>query len=214
MRYILRRLGFYLAALAAAVAINFLLPRSAARGSGSNHPGHLGGKLHPKAWQVVRAALGLSDAPLPQQFVTYLSHLFRGDFGISYTYFPAPVTKVIGNGLVWTLLLGIVSLIISFLPGKPDRDHRFLAERRVSGFRISSFTDPGRFLPGLLPGIDLAVCVWCETELAADQPCLHQQAGPWASILPFIKSVLDHWSCRVTAASCLPWADGRWACEM
>jgi peptide/nickel transport system permease protein len=117
LRYILRRLGFYLGALAVAITVNFFLPRLLPGDPASIILGTSAGKLSPADLKAVREALGLSDASLPQQFVTYLSHLFHGEFGISYSYFPAAVTKVIGTGLEWTLLLGFFSLLISFALG-------------------------------------------------------------------------------------------------
>ena len=138
MRYISRRLGFYLAALAAAVVINFLLPRLLPGDPAAIILGTSASKLSAADLEAVREALGLSDASLPQQFVTYLSHLFRGDLGISYSYFPAPVTQVIRTGLVWTLLLGSISLFIAFTLGTPDRDLRCLAEGRGSGLSCSA----------------------------------------------------------------------------
>jgi peptide/nickel transport system permease protein len=41
----------------------------------------------------------------------------RFDFGISFSSFPTPVTTVIGTGFVWTMLLGLTALIISFIVG-------------------------------------------------------------------------------------------------
>lgn len=119
MRYILRRLGFYVAAAVVATIVNFFLPRLLPGDPAAVILGNLSGtgKMTEANLQAAREALGLSDAPLPQQFITYLGHLFRGDFGISYMYFPTPVTKVIMIGLVWTLLLGFTSLIISFVLG-------------------------------------------------------------------------------------------------
>lgn len=117
MRYILRRLGFYLAALAVAITINFFLPRLLPGDPATIILGTSAGKLSNEDLVRVREALGLTNAPLIQQFGTYLVHLSQGDFGRSYTYFPAPVTKVISNGLVWTLLLGSISLILSFFLG-------------------------------------------------------------------------------------------------
>jgi peptide/nickel transport system permease protein len=117
VRYILRRLGFYLAALLVALTINFFLPRLLPGDPAAIILGTSAGKLSPGDLQRVREALGLSDAPLIQQFVTYISHLVRGDFGISYTYFPAPVTKVIATGLGWTLLLGTIALLLAFILG-------------------------------------------------------------------------------------------------
>jgi peptide/nickel transport system permease protein len=43
--------------------------------------------------------------------------VLRGDFGISFSSFPSPVTTVIGTGLIWTLLLGGTALLISFFLG-------------------------------------------------------------------------------------------------
>ena len=116
MRYILRRLGFYLLAFWAAMTIDFFLPRllpgdPAATILGSNP------NLQPSQIEALRQALGLTNDPLPIQYVTYLSHVLRGDFGISYSRFPSPVSDVIGTGLIWTMLLGITSLLIAFLLG-------------------------------------------------------------------------------------------------
>jgi peptide/nickel transport system permease protein len=117
MRYILRRSGFYLAALVVAITINFFLPRLLPGDPAATILGTSAGKLTQLDLQRVREALGLTNDPLFQQFLTYLSHMVQGDFGVSYTYFPAQVTKVISNGLTWTLLLGSVSLVFSFILG-------------------------------------------------------------------------------------------------
>ena len=64
------------------------------------------GQVQPEQIEAMRKAFGLSDAPLIEQYLTYLTHALRGDFGISISSFPAPVIQVIGTGLQWTLLLG------------------------------------------------------------------------------------------------------------
>lgn len=117
MRFILRRLGFYLLAAWASLTINFFLPRLIPGDPASTIFAGARGQLRPEQLAQLRAALGLSDAPLIQQYFTYLSHVLRGDFGISFSAFPAPVTSVISTGLAWTLLLGGTSLIISFALG-------------------------------------------------------------------------------------------------
>lgn len=116
MKYLLRRLGFYILALWASVTANFFFPRLL---PGDPAAAILGGgaALDPTQVQALRDALGLSDAPLPQQYLTYLSHVVRLDFGTSFSFFPASVGTVISTGLVWTLLLGITSVVISFVLG-------------------------------------------------------------------------------------------------
>jgi peptide/nickel transport system permease protein len=73
--------------------------------------------MDPVQVQALREALGLSDAPLWQQYLTYLGHVLRFDFGTSFSFFPAPVSQVIATGFVWTLLLGLTAVIISFVIG-------------------------------------------------------------------------------------------------
>lgn len=118
MKFILKRFGFYLIAFGAATTLDFFLPRllpgdpvTAILGS------NIGGRLTAEQVNSLRAALGLSNAPLWQQYLIFLNHLLHGDLGISFSHFPAPVTTVIATGLRWTLLLGAVSLIISVILG-------------------------------------------------------------------------------------------------
>src|SRR5687768_76277 len=117
MKFILRRLGFYLLAAWASLTINFFLPRLIPGDPASAIFAGARGQLRPEQLEQIRAALGLSDEPLLNQYFTYLSHVIRGDFGLSFSAFPAPVTSVIGTGLIWTLLLGGTALIISFIIG-------------------------------------------------------------------------------------------------
>ena len=117
MRFILRRLGFYLLAAWASLTINFFLPRLGPGDPASTIFAAARGQLQPEQMRSIREALGLSDAPLIQQYLIYLGHVLRGDFGISFSAFPAPVNAVIGTGLAWTLLLGGTALLVSFVVG-------------------------------------------------------------------------------------------------
>jgi len=73
MPYLARRLGFYLAALAVAITINFFLPRLLPGDPAATILGTSAGKLTQDDLQRVRDALGLSDAPLIEQYGTYSS---------------------------------------------------------------------------------------------------------------------------------------------
>ena len=117
MKFILRRLGFYLLALFVAVTIDFVLPRLLPGDPAAAILAPMGSRMTESQIQSLRLALGLNNAPLSQQYVTFVSHLLKGDLGISYSQFPAPVTTVINSGFKWTLLLGISSLLISVIIG-------------------------------------------------------------------------------------------------
>jgi len=117
MRFILRRLGFYLMAAWASLTINFFLPRLIPGDPASTIFAASRGQMRPEQLAQIKQALGLSDDPIIIQYITYLSHVLRFDFGISFSSFPAPVTTVIGTGFIWTMLLGLTALIISFIIG-------------------------------------------------------------------------------------------------
>ncbi len=117
MRYLIRRLGFYLLAAWAAVTMNFFLPRLMPGDPATLLFARFKGKLSPESIEALRAAFGLTHAPLWEQYLTYLSHVVRGEFGISIAYFPAPVAQVIGTGLGWTLFVAGTAVILSFAIG-------------------------------------------------------------------------------------------------
>lgn len=117
MSFVLRRLGFYLVAAWVSLTVNFFLPRLMPGDPATAIFARFKGQLDPAALASMKEAYGLSDDPLPVQYFDYLSHVLRGDFGTSISYFPAPVMKVITNGLAWTLLLGLTALLISFAVG-------------------------------------------------------------------------------------------------
>jgi peptide/nickel transport system permease protein len=68
--------------------------------------------------ESIRQQLGL-DRPLPQQYVTYVGNLLRGDFGRSYAQ-KADVTKLIQSRLAPTLQLAFVGILFELLIGLPS----------------------------------------------------------------------------------------------
>lgn len=191
MRYILRRLGFYLIAFFVSLTINFFLPRLIPGDPATAIAGKAGVSLTPEQLNAVRTALGLSDAPLFQQYLVYLGQLARGDLGISYTHFPASVISIIRGGLGWTLLLTLTGLLISFARG-----HLlgiFSAWRR--GSFLSKALPPTVILIGAFPAFFLAIsAVYYRGYQLKWFPASHAYADlmkPGFN-LPFIASVLQH----------------------
>ena len=117
MSYVLRRLGFYLLAAWASLTLNFIIPRLAPGDPATAMFARFEGRMQPEAMDALRAAFGFTDAPLYMQYFTYLRHLFAGELGLSYAYYPARVSEVIGTGLVWTLGLAGCAVIFSFVLG-------------------------------------------------------------------------------------------------
>ena len=117
MRYLLRRLGFYLLAAWAALTLNFFLPRLMPGDPASALFARFRGQLGPEAMEALRETFGLTDAPLLSQYLTYLAHVLRGDLGVSVAYFRRARLQVIGTGLVWTVFLAGSAVLISFALG-------------------------------------------------------------------------------------------------
>lgn len=57
------------------------------------------------------------DAPLPQQFLSYLWNVLRGDLGTSFLSRGVPVTSIILAVLPWTLFAVGTGLLLSFVVG-------------------------------------------------------------------------------------------------
>ena len=91
MRFILRRLGFYLIAAWASLTLNFLLPRMMPGDPASVIFARAQGRMRPEAIEAMKQAYGLSDDPLPVQYWNYVKSTLSGNLGTSFVYFPAPV---------------------------------------------------------------------------------------------------------------------------
>jgi peptide/nickel transport system permease protein len=117
VRYLLKHLGLYMLAAWASLTLNFLLPRLMPGDPASAMFGRFKGQLQPEALMALREAFGFTSEPLLAQYVKYVSHMLRGDLGVSVAYFPAKVTTVIGTGLMWTLFLTGFAVVISFVLG-------------------------------------------------------------------------------------------------
>ena len=115
--YIIRRFFFYCLAGFMAVTLNFIIPRLMPGDPASIMFAQFKGKLKPEALDALKETFGFAEGPIILQYFDYLKHLLNGDFGISISYFPQPVTEVISSGLFWTLFLAGTSLIISFVLG-------------------------------------------------------------------------------------------------
>ena len=114
MTFLLRRLAFYLIAAWASLTLAFVLPRLMPGDPATAMFARFHGKLTPEAVEALKATFGFSDAPMWQQYLSYLGHVLTGDLGVSVTHFPAQVSDVIATGLVWTLFLTGFALVLAW----------------------------------------------------------------------------------------------------
>ncbi|GAP59765.1 putative peptide permease protein BRA0408/BS1330_II0405 [Arthrobacter sp. Hiyo1] len=117
MRFILRRLGFYLIAFWASITLNFLLQRFMPGDPVSRMFARTQGKMQPEQIEALRKMLGVDTRPLWEQYVDYMHNILTGQMGVSISRFPTPVTEVIASQIGWTLLLGGTALVFAAIIG-------------------------------------------------------------------------------------------------
>lgn len=118
MRYLLRRVGFYLLALWVSVSVNFLIPRLMPGNPAQALMARFAGEnITPNTLHALSLQFGISSDPLWVQYFAYLNNLLHGDLGISITDYPAKVSTVIASHLGWTLGLMGLAVVLSFIIG-------------------------------------------------------------------------------------------------
>ncbi|XVU23448.1 ABC transporter permease [Actinoplanes sp. CA-054009] len=138
MRYFLQRIAFYLFTAWAAITLNFFIPRLVPGDPVQSLIAKYRGQLSTEAIQSLYVLFGLDkQESLWQQYLDYWKQIFQGDLGLSFTFFPAPVSQVISQALPWTVMLVGITTIISFLLGT--------SLGVLAGWRRGSWAD------GLLP---------------------------------------------------------------
>ena len=120
MRHILHRILFYVGAAWIAITLDFFIPRLAPGDPVAALVGKMStkGYITPAMQQTLGAEFGLNTHDtLVVQYFKYLGNLLHGNLGNSIQYFPTPVSKIIGQDIGWSIMLGAGAVIISFLLG-------------------------------------------------------------------------------------------------
>jgi peptide/nickel transport system permease protein len=118
MRYLFRRIAFYVFTAWAAITINFLIPRLIPGDPVLSLISKMQGQLNTQAITSLYTLFGLSkNESIFTQYGHYWVQLAHGDLGISFTFFPTPVSSVLSGSLPWTLALVGFTTLISFMLG-------------------------------------------------------------------------------------------------
>ena len=118
MRFIVRRLAFFLVTLWAAVTTNFLIPRLMPGNPALAMMARYRGHINPSALHAIEIAFGVNNhQSLVSAYFSYLGNVARGRFGVSLTFFPDQVSHDVLQALPWTLVLVGVTTILAFVLG-------------------------------------------------------------------------------------------------
>lgn len=111
-KYVIKRLFGAVLTLWIALTVNFLLPRM----MGGDPAEFMASQIalgSPEFAELLRIQFGL-DRSLLEQYILYMTQLFRGNLGISFSFFPVPVATIVSRAIPWTLLIVLLSILISF----------------------------------------------------------------------------------------------------
>jgi peptide/nickel transport system permease protein len=118
MRYVLRRLSFFVVTLWACLTINFALPRLMPGNPAEAMMSRYKGRINGSALGALEIAFGVNNKQSAiSEYFSYLGNTLTGHFGISLTYFPVQVSKIVFGALPWTLGLVGTTTIMAFLAG-------------------------------------------------------------------------------------------------
>lgn len=110
--YLLKRILSAVFTLWVALTINFLLPRLMG-GNPAELMASKSGVASPEYAALLTQQFGL-DKGIFEQYWLYITQLFQGNMGISFSTFPVPVWDIITRAVPWTLLIVVSSVLISF----------------------------------------------------------------------------------------------------
>jgi peptide/nickel transport system permease protein len=191
---VLRRLGFFLLTLWAALTLNFFIPRFMPGSPLQALQARTHNRLSPEALNQMLTSFGFK--PHQNWFIQYLDYLrnmVTGRWGISIGQsLGAPVRTLIGQALPWTLGLVGIATILAFLLGSLAG---IVAGWRRGG-KVDALLPPVFVVTSALPYfwvallLILALSVWTNGLLPSDfnyDPALLPE---WS--LPFAGDVLRH----------------------
>jgi peptide/nickel transport system permease protein len=140
MRFILRRGGFFLLTLWAAVTLNFFLPRLMPGNPAIAMMARFHGRVTGQGLTALEEIFGVNThTSLPVQYLHYLGDIATGNFGTSLYFYPSSVSRVVLAAIPWTLGLVGVTTILAFVLG--------------TGVGIVSAWRRGTWLDGVVPPV-------------------------------------------------------------
>jgi peptide/nickel transport system permease protein len=138
MKFLLQRVAFYLFTAWAAITLNFFIPRMIPGDPVQALITKYQGQLSTQAIESLYVLFGIDkNGNVWSEYVDYWKQLFAGDLGLSFAFFPTPVSEVLSDSILWTLMLVGVTTVLSFAIGT--------GLGVLAGWRRGSWTD------GLLP---------------------------------------------------------------
>jgi len=194
-RYILNRVGWLLLTLVFAFVLNFTLPRlmpgDPVAGIVSRLAQGMSNSTGMKDVYERYAALFGTNKSIPEQFVIYVNNVLHGNFGLSFSQYPRPVSDIIGSAVWWTIALQFPAIVVGWTIGN--------ALGAISAYIKKGFDKvllPVSIFVGNLPAFGMAVILL--VIFAVDLKWFPTSGGYGFDMIPnfswdFIWSVIVHY---------------------
>jgi peptide/nickel transport system permease protein len=120
MRWLIRRLGFYVFALWMALTLTFLLPRlmpGSPIGGILQHLSPAQIQANPGIIQTYEKIFGGGHESIWQSYVTYLHRVATLNFGISTSNYPTKVSEVVARTIPYSIVLVGIAFALAFILG-------------------------------------------------------------------------------------------------
>jgi peptide/nickel transport system permease protein len=194
MRYVIRRLGFFVLTLWAALTLNFFIPRFMPGSPLQALRDRTHNKLSPAALEQMLTSFGFKPHQnVVVQYVDYLGNMVTGHWGVSIgATLGEPVTTLVRQALPWTLGLVGITTVLAFLLGSLVG---IVAGWRRGG-KLDSLLPPVFVVTSALPyfwvGLlfILVFSVWTNGALPSDFNYDSSLQPSWS--ITFIANVLQH----------------------
>ncbi len=121
-KYFGKKILWFIITFIVAVILNFILPRLMPVDPVAAITGKLAGQGATDASAVQRIyehytqEFGL-DKPTYVQFGLFVKNALHGNFGISFSQYPRPVSEIISSAIVWTIALQLPAILLGWLIG-------------------------------------------------------------------------------------------------
>lgn len=110
-----------------------------------------GAQVTPEQMQAMRAQYG-ADQPKPIQYLRWMGLILHGDFGFTLEY-QRPVTDVIGDRLVLTIVVSLAALVVTWLVALPIGIYSAMHQYSPGDYLFTLLGFLGLAVPGFLLGL-------------------------------------------------------------
>lgn len=120
-KYFGKKIIWFVVTFIVAVVLNFYLPRlmpanPVAAITGKLASGMTDANAVQEVYEHYEEEFGLNK-PIYEQFFLFCKNAIRGDFGLSFSQYPRPVSDIIGSAIGWTIALQLPAILVGWIIG-------------------------------------------------------------------------------------------------